>query len=108
MADEETPPTDEELVTEAFNLARDAIENLLSVTLSLEVGVNEWVLVAVPTVHMSNDADGFQVAIEPRIVTERFLPDWKAKGLLVDATDSFRRDDITGTVVEVLGNEEEE
>ncbi len=111
MADEEgTPQTEEELVNEAFNLARDAIENLLSVTMGLDVGLSEWVIVAVPVVHMTDKegGDGIHVAIEPRIITERFLPEWKAKGLLIDGTDSFRRDDITGTVVEVLGPDEEE
>ncbi len=105
MSDEEREPTDDEIVNEAFNNLRESTECLLALVLGLDIAdidVGDWVIVAAPTIRLMKDGDKIPVQLEPRIITERHLQPWKAKGLLVDATDSYRRDDLTESVVEVF------
>lgn len=101
-------PTDEEVIIEAYNVVRDGIEHLMSVSMGIDVTVQQWVVVAVPAVAVEGGGEGFSVPLPPRILVERFVSDWMAKGLLIDGADSFRRDDFMGTVVDVLGDEDEE
>lgn len=92
-------PSNEDMFNEAYNILRNGMEDLLSLVLGRQLGVAEWVLVAVPTVVTE---EGNSIPVEPRIITERFMADWKTRGLLRDALDGMARDDTLDKFIMVL------
>ncbi len=95
-------PDDNDMANELFNALRDSIEDLLSTALGRPVGLRNWVIIAEP---MIETEEGNSIPIEPRIITERFMPQWMTRGLLRDGLDGLTRDDLMENFLDILDAE---